>query len=288
MAIGNGQRAGSQRTRRRRGQDTPSERQAAPGQDTPWRQLSSPLRRRFPQPRWSARLVQIASFPARAADLQRPAHLRPLENAEEMAAPALGEILRGHQSLSSSSATSTGETPTGHQTPVSSRASIRPERLRQRACLASVATQARHGPVLCGDCLGQSGASGDTGNKRPRMGIRQVRYGVEAEGFEHSIIGSIRDDEDAHAGWTLGELAMRRPGRTDRRVSGSHRRIETPCGRGDRHTGVRTHRRGIGVPDHCERLQPLGKRIVIDQDFESAVNRVFPPMGMTWMSVSPR
>ncbi len=32
---------------------------------------------------------------------------------------------------------------------------------------------------------------------------------MEAESFEHPIIGSVRDDEDAHSGRTLGKLAMR-------------------------------------------------------------------------------
>ena len=38
--------------------------------------------------------------------------------------------------------------------------------------------------------------------------LRQSRYGVDAERFEHSVIGSVRDDEDAHTGRTVGELAM--------------------------------------------------------------------------------
>ena len=31
---------------------------------------------------------------------------------------------------------------------------------------------------------------------------------IQAEGFEHSFIGSIWDYEDAHSGRTVGELAM--------------------------------------------------------------------------------
>ena len=38
--------------------------------------------------------------------------------------------------------------------------------------------------------------------------LGQSRYGEEAEGFEHSVIDSVRDDEDAHSRRTVGELAM--------------------------------------------------------------------------------
>src|SRR5271157_288277 len=88
-------------------------------------------------------------LPGKGGCLERLSHRRPLESAEEMAAPALGEILWGHQFLSSSSATSTGGKPTGHQTPVSPRASIRPERLSPGACPAVAETQARRERVPC-------------------------------------------------------------------------------------------------------------------------------------------
>ena len=172
----------SQRTRRCRGQDTPSVRQAAPGQDTPWRQLSSPLRRTFPQPRWSARWSRLpASRPVRLTATACPPPAA--RECGRDGCASVGEIFRGHQFLSSSSATSTGGKPRGYQTPVSSRASIRPERLRRRVCLALVAMQARHGPVLCGGFSGQSGAPEGIENKRPRMGIQAESIRSGGRGF---------------------------------------------------------------------------------------------------------
>ena len=83
--------------------------------------------------------------------------------------------------------------------------------------------------------------------------FRQSRYGVEAEGFEHSIIGSIRDDEDAHSRRTVGELAMGgRTGQPDmpqRAARGS----KSLVGFRDRRAGrCRNTDRGISVSNHCQ------------------------------------
>ncbi len=150
------------------------------------------------------------------------------------------------------------------------RASTRPGRPRRRAYPAPVAMPARHAPRLV-----QIVRDGAVPLEALEIGIHagelgQRRHGQHAERFEHAIVDSVRDDEDAHWWRTGGELA----------VSGRTRQFDVSQRAADRfeRLGGLAHDQSssgwiadwrIGIPDDCKRGNSREMR-VLHQDFETS------------------